>query len=127
MTSTLPMIVAQPANSRRTGKRSGQKAPLQPKEVWAVRVRLQLAKRTRDLALFNLAIDAKLRGCNLVHPKVVDVFQMGEVRARASVIQKKTGVLVRFEIAPPNSAHFTAITTISRRRSRNAPPHIPKP
>jgi integrase len=100
MNSALPVIVTQPANSRRTGKPSGQKAPLQPKEVWAIRVRLQLAKRTRDLALFNLAIDSKLRGCDLVHLKVADVFQMGEVRARASVIQKKTGVLVRFEIAP---------------------------
>ena len=100
MTSALPMIVTQPVNRRRTGQPSGQKAPLQPKEVWAIRVRLQLAERTRDLALFNLAIDSKLRGCDLMHLKVADVAQMGEARARASVIQKKTGRLVRFEIAP---------------------------
>jgi integrase len=94
------MIVPQPINNRRVGKPSGQKAPLQPKDVWAVRVRLQLAERVRDIALFNLAIDSKLRGCDLVGLKVVDVAQMGEARSRASVIQKKTGVPVRFEITP---------------------------
>jgi integrase len=94
------MIVPQPINNRRVGKPSGQKAPLQPKDVWAVRVRLQLAERVRDIALFNLAIDSKLRGCDLVGLKVVDVAQMGEARSRASVIQKKTGAPVRFEITP---------------------------
>jgi integrase len=94
------MIVSQAAKTRRTAKPSGQKAPLQPKEVWAIRVRLQLAKRIRDLALFNLAIDSKLRGCDLVCLKVTDVAQMGEARSRASVIQKKTGAPVRFEITP---------------------------
>ena len=100
MTSTLPMIVPQPVDNRRAGKPSGQKAPLQPKEVWAIRVRLQLARRVRDLALFNLAIDSKLRGCDLVRLKVADVAQMGEIRPRASVIQRKTGAPVRFEITP---------------------------
>jgi integrase len=100
MTHALPMIVPQAAKTRRTAKPSGQKAPLQPKEVWAIRVRLQLAKRIRDLALFNLAIDSKLRGCDLVCLKVTDVAQMGEARSRASVIQKKTGAPVRFEITP---------------------------
>lgn len=100
MTHPLPMIVSQAAKTRRTAKPSGQKAPLQPKEVWAIRVRLQLAKRIRDLALFNLAIDSKLRGCDLVCLKVTDVAQMGEARSRASVIQKKTGAPVRFEITP---------------------------
>ncbi len=57
MTCALPMIVPQPINNRRNRKPSGQKAPLQPKEVWAIRVRLQLAGRIRDLSLFNLAID----------------------------------------------------------------------
>ena len=100
MTSTLPMIVPQLVNNWRKGKPSGQKAPLQPKEVWAIRVRLQLAGRIRDLALFNLAIDSKLRGCDLVRLKVADVAQMGEARSRASVIQRKTGAPVRFEITP---------------------------
>lgn len=100
MTHALPMIVPQPANNRPKRAPSGQKAPLQPKEVWAIRVRLQMAQRVRDLALFNLAIDSKLRGCDLVCLKVADVAQMGESRARASVIQKKTGAPVRFEITP---------------------------
>ncbi len=66
MTSALPMIVPQPTHTRRTGRPTGQKPPLQPKEVWAIRVRLQIAGRGRDLAFFNLAIDSKLRGCDLV-------------------------------------------------------------
>jgi len=100
MTHALSMILPQITSKRRTVKPSGQKAPLQPKEVWAIRVRLQMAQRVRDLALFNLAIDSKLRGCDLVRLKVADVAQMGEARARASVIQKKTGAPVRFEITP---------------------------
>jgi len=98
MAIALPMIVLQSANERQHREPSGQKPPLQPKEVWAIRVRLQMANRIRDLALFNLAIDSKLRGCDLVRRKVADVAQMGEARARASVIQKKTGAPIRFEI-----------------------------
>ena len=101
MTSALPMIVPQLTHSRRTGKPTGQKPPLQPKEVWAIRVRLQIAGRSRDLALFNLAIDSKLRGCDLVRLKVGDVAQMGQARARAMIIQKKTKTPVRFEITAP--------------------------
>ena len=55
------------------GKLTGAKPPLQPKHVWAIRTRLQIARRTRDLALFNLAIDSKLRGCDIVSFKVEDV------------------------------------------------------
>ncbi len=101
MTSALPMIVPQPTHSRRTGRPTGQKPPLQPKEVWAIRVRLQIAGRSRDLAFFNLAIDSKLRGCDLVHLNVSDIAQMGQARARAMIIQKKTKTPVRFEITPP--------------------------
>ena len=81
MTSALPMIGPRAIKNPRTGKPSGQKAPLQPKEVWAIRVRLQLAGRIRDLALFNLAIDSKLRGCDLVRLKVADIAQMGEAQS----------------------------------------------
>jgi len=95
------MIVPQPTHSRRTGRPTGQKSPLQPKEVWAIRVRLQIAGRGRDLAFFNLAIDSKLRGCDLVCLKVCDVAQMGQARARAMIIQKKTKTPVRFEITAP--------------------------
>ena len=61
-------------------KRTGQKPPLKRKEIWAIRVRLQLAKRPRDLALFNLAIDSKLRGCDLVRLRVRDVAHKGSYR-----------------------------------------------
>ena len=76
----------------------GQKRPLKPKDVWAIRVRLQLEHRKRDLALFNLAIDSKLRGCDLVRLQVNDVCAGGRVRDRATIIQKKTGRPVQFEI-----------------------------
>jgi hypothetical protein len=72
------------------GRLTGQKRPLKPKDVWAIRVRLQLQHRRRDLALFNLAVDSKLRGCDLVRLQVNDVCVGGQVRDRTTVIQKKT-------------------------------------
>ena len=72
------------------GRLIGQKCPLKPKEVWAIRVRLQLEERRRDLALFNLALDSKLRGCDFVRLQVNDVCVGGRVRDRATVIQRKT-------------------------------------
>ncbi|WP_321341998.1 tyrosine-type recombinase/integrase [uncultured Cohaesibacter sp.] len=80
------------------GRIIGQKRPLLPKHVWAIRVRLELAGATRDLALFNLAIDSKLRGCDLVRLKVSDVFAAGTIKERVSILQSKTGKPVRFEI-----------------------------
>jgi integrase len=80
------------------GRLTGQKRPLKPKDVWAIRVRLQLEHRARDLALFNLAIDSKLRGCDLVRLQVDDVCGGDRVRERATVIQKKTGRPVQFEM-----------------------------
>ena len=71
------------------GRLIGQKRPLKPKEVWAIRVRLQLEERRRDLALFNLALDSKLRGCDLVRLQVSDVCVGGRVRDRATVIERK--------------------------------------
>ena len=79
-------------------KITGAKPPLSPKRVWAVRTRLQLLKRLRDLALFNLSIDSKLRGCDLVSLKILDVAPNGYAVDRASVRQRKTGRAVRFEI-----------------------------
>jgi integrase len=87
--------VTQPWNK---GKLTGAKPPLNPKHVWAVRTRLQLLKLYRDLALFNLAIDSKLRGCDLVGLKITDVAPHGYSVDRASVRQRKTGRPVRFEI-----------------------------
>ena len=97
-TPNLPAIRAnRPAWNK--GRIVGQKKPLLPKHVWAIRVRLEIANSHRDLALFNLAIDSKLRGCDLVKLKVVNVFTAGEVKERASIIQSKTQKPVRFEIA----------------------------
>jgi integrase len=80
------------------GKLYGQKRPLKPQEIWAIRIRLQIEEKTRDLALFNLAIDSKLRGCDLVTIRVADVVQGGRVQSRARIIQKKTKQPVQFEI-----------------------------
>ena len=71
------------------GKLVGQKPPLKLREIWAIRIRLQLARRTRDLALFNMAIDSKLRACDLVCLRVRDVAQGGQVARRAMVMQRK--------------------------------------
>ncbi len=81
------------------GKLTGQKPPLQPKHVWAIRTRLQIDNRIRDLALFNLAIDSKLRGCDVVSLKVEDVAPQGYAIDRATVRQRKTGRPVKFEIS----------------------------
>ena len=80
------------------GRLIGQKRPLKPKEVWTIRVRQQLEGRRRDLAMFNLAIDSKLKGCDLVRLTIDDVVGGGRVRDRATVIQKKTGRPVQFEV-----------------------------
>ena len=80
------------------GKLIGQKPPLKPKHVWGIRTKLQLDKSVRDLALFNLAIDSKLRGCDLVRLKVEDVAPHGYAIERATVRQQKTGRPVKFEI-----------------------------
>lgn len=76
----------------------GPKPPLKPKDIWAIRAQLRHQHRIRDLALFNLAIDSKLRGCDLVHLRVADVVLAGSVRPRASVVQSKTGRPVVFEL-----------------------------
>ena len=80
------------------GKLIGPKPPLQPRHVWAIRTRLQLTGRTRDLTLFNLAIDSKLRACDVVSLKVEDVAPHGYAIDRATVRQRKTGRPVKFEI-----------------------------
>ncbi len=80
------------------GKLVGQKSPLKLKEIWAIRIRLQIANRVRELALFDLAIDSKLRGCDLVRLRVRDVAYGERVAARAIVMQQKTQRPVQFEI-----------------------------
>jgi integrase len=80
------------------GKIVGQKAPFKPQEIWALRVRLQMEGRMRELALFNLGIDSKLRGCDLVSLKVRDICHGDQVATRAVVMQHKTQRPVQFEI-----------------------------
>ena len=94
--TTTDVVNREPWNK---GKVIGPKPPLLPKHVWAIRTRLQMAGQKRDLALFNLAIDSKLRGCDVVSLRVADVAPHGCAIERATVRQRKTGRPVRFEIA----------------------------
>jgi integrase len=80
------------------GKLIGQKPPLKLHEIWSIRIRLELAEKIRDLALFNLAIDSKLRSCDLVKLRVSDIAHGRHVLKRAMVMQQKTGRPVQFEI-----------------------------
>jgi integrase len=114
------------------GRLTGQKRPLKPKDVWAIRVRLQLQHRRRDLALFNLAIDSKLRGCDLVRLQVNDVCVGGQVRDRTTVIQKKTDRPVQFEITEQTRASIRDwLPSVAARRGQylfpsrlQAQPHL---
>src|SRR3979411_780085 len=81
------------------GKLTRAKPPLRPKHVWSIRTKLQIEGRVRDLAMFNLAIDSKLRGCDVVAIKVEDVAAGGYAADRATVRQKKTRQPVRFELS----------------------------
>ena len=80
------------------GRKFGAKRPLKPKQVWAIRFWLQRERRLRDRALFDLAIDSKLRGCDLVKVRIGDLVSAGRVRNRALVVQQKTGRPVQFEL-----------------------------
>lgn len=90
------------------GKLVGQKAPLKPKDIWAIRIHLQGARNVRDLAMFNLAIDCKLRGCDLVSLRVRDVAHGGQVPSRAMVVQRKTQRPVQFELTEPTRTAVAA-------------------
>ncbi|MCE4226641.1 tyrosine-type recombinase/integrase [Methylobacterium sp. C25] len=83
------------------GRKLGAKRALKPQQVWAIRFWLDREQRVRDRAMFDLAIDSKLRGCDLVKLRIGDVVSGGRVRARAIVIQRKTGQPVQFEILEP--------------------------
>lgn len=80
------------------GRLVGQKRPLLPKQVWALRTRLELASNLRDLVLFNVSVDSKLRGCDLVSLKVIDLLRDDRIRERVSVVQRKTNKPVQFEL-----------------------------
>ena len=90
------------------GKLIGQKPPLEPKDIWAIRIHLQGKHAVRDLAMFNLAIDSKLRGCDLVGLHVRDVATGNQVLPRAAVIQRKTQRPVQFELTQPTRTAVAA-------------------
>ena len=85
------------------GKIVGQKAPLKLKDIWAIRIQLQLGHRTRELALFDLGLDSKLRACDLVRLRVRDICHGDRVFPRAIVMQQQTSRPVQFEITPPTN------------------------
>jgi integrase len=99
MTEVLSIVeVASKRSPWNKGKIVGAKPPLRPKHVWSIRTKLQVGGRDRDLALFNLAIDSKLRGCDVVSLRVDDIAPSGYAADRATVRQKKTGRPVKFEL-----------------------------
>jgi integrase len=98
------------------GKLIGAKPPLRPSHVWSIRTKLQLQGRTRDLALFNLAIDSKLRGCDVVAVRVDDVAPNGYTLDRAIVRQKKTGRPVQFELTEHTRQAIDAYLRLSGRK-----------
>ena len=96
-TIQLPAIKTRPSPWNK-GRLIGQKRPLLRKQVWAIRARLELAHRPRDLAMFNLAIDSKLRGCDLVRLRVAELVVGNKVRDRVTIVQSKTMRPVQFEV-----------------------------
>jgi hypothetical protein len=105
-----PRMSARPVDQRpwNKGLLIGQKKPLEPKHVWSIRVRLEIARSRRDLAIFNLAIDSKLRACDLVKLRLNDICSGVKVRHRAPIVQKKTGRPVQFEITEQSRSSVEA-------------------
>ena len=116
MERTSSQARAEPWNK---GKLVGQKAPFKLKEVWAIRVRLQLEHRTRELALFDLGLDSKLRACDLVKLRVRDICHGERVAPRAIVMQQKTSRPVQFEITAPTQDAVTAWIKSANLRSED--------
>ncbi len=80
------------------GRKVGAKPPLKPKHIWSFRALLRAHGKLRDLAMLNLAVDSKLRGCDLVRLNITDLVVAGHVKSRATIVQKKTGTPVPFEL-----------------------------
>ena len=106
-------VVIRTSNPWNKGKLVGQKAPFKLKEIWAIRVRLQIYARTLELALFDLGIDSKLRACDLVKLQVRDIAHGDRIAARAIVGQKKTSRPVQFEITEPTRSALAAWIKLS--------------
>lgn len=94
-----------PKPSWNKGKLVGQKLPLKLEEVWSIRTRLDLANNLRELTMFNLALDCKLRACDFIKLKVSDIAHGKNIQSRAMLIQQKTGTPVQFEITKKTRAH----------------------
>ena len=116
LTSQIGAYASEKRGHVAAGKLTGQKPALKMKEVWSIRTRLELDGDIRNLALFNLAIDSKLRGCDLVRLKVSDVAAGGDVRSRGAVIQKKTGRPVQFEITENTRRAVSALLARDKAR-----------
>ena len=97
----------------------GQKAPFKLKEIWAIRVRLQIEHRVRELAMFDLGLDSKLRACDLVKLKVRDICHGDRVAARAIIMQQKTGRPVQFEITASTQEAVSAWIKDAKLRSED--------
>ncbi|MBY0241018.1 MAG: hypothetical protein K2X55_17060 [Burkholderiaceae bacterium] len=106
------------------GKLVGQKATLRISEIWAIRVRLEMSSRIRDLALFNLAIDSKLRGCDLIKLRVIDVCHGSLVSHRTSVIQQKTKRPVQFELTDGTRQSITAWMAVANLKATDFPSRV---
>lgn len=102
------MKLPQHSEAWNKGRLVGQKPPLKPKDIWAIRIHLQNARAVRDLAMFNLAIDSKLRGCDLVSLRVRDITNGNQILPRAMVIQRKTQRPVQFELTEPTRTAVSA-------------------
>lgn len=103
-----------PARSTAGRKATGAKLALKPVHVWGIRIRLQVALEARDLALFDLALDSKLRGCDLVALKVSDLVSASGVRSRVMILQRKTGRPVQFEVTEQTRRSIAAWLTHKR-------------
>jgi integrase len=112
-----PDMFRVPKKPWNAGRIIGPKAPLKPKHIWAIRQQLKVSARKRDLAMFNCAIDAKLRACDLVKLTVSDVAPGGVLRSRSTVIQQKTGRPVPFEITEPTRNALAAWLALRGRRA----------
>ena len=116
METSTAITARQPWNK---GKLVGQKTPLKLKEIWAIRIRLQIASRCRDLALFNLAVDSKLRACDLMQLRVRDVCHGQSMASRALILQQKTSRPVQFEITEPARTAVSAWISHSKLKAED--------
>ena len=106
-------LTASDCRAWNAGKKVGTKRPLKPRQMWAIRFFLDRERRLRDRALFDLAIDSKLRGCDLVKIKIGNLVLGQEIRTRAMVIQQKTGRPVQFELM--SDARSSVLAWLERR------------